>query len=227
MDKVDLQYGYDVNLPPENTGSEEWHQSRNGRFTASMTESWMQEGRSKGQLFGTKAEAYLYAKVAEILSGAPHLITSKSMEWGQDFEAEAIEKYQEATGNTVDHTGFVEFGDFSGGTPDGLVDTTGIIEVKCPFNPANHIQTILENRVVKKEYQLQIQMNLLATGRLWCDFVSYDPRVQEEHLKIHVIRIERDEATIKAIQDRLQVVINRLNELLKQARELGLNYNAR
>ena len=217
-----VTYSEDIDNPTQ--GTESWLQDRNGKFTASKAGDWMQTGKSKDQLFGTKATNYIYAKVAEILTGSSHIVTSQAMEWGTDFEDEARAVYEEVSSNKVDSVGFIPFGEFAGGSPDGLVGKEGIIEIKCPFNPANHIQTILENQVVNKDYQFQIQMNLLATNRKWCDFISYDPRVQEEDLKIHIIRVDRDEAVTTALSERLAVVIDRMQTLLKMAQEKGLTY---
>lgn len=45
----------------------------------------------------------------------------------------------------------------------------------------------------KPEYYAQIQGNYLATGRRWCDFVSYDPRCANPLLAVKILRIPRDE----------------------------------
>ena len=209
-----LEHIFDMNLEPDK-GQEEWHQKRLGKFTSSRFADMMTTGRAKNERYGQSAIKYIYEKIAEILTAQPHVVTSQSMDWGTQMEAAAITLYEEKTGNKVEYTGFLEFGSYAGGTPDGLVGEDGVIEAKCPFNPANHIQTIIENQV-PNQYQFQVQGNLMVTGRKWCDFISYDPRVNEDSLKLHVIRVERDEAIILAIQERIAEVTEKLNELLNQ-----------
>jgi len=197
----------------------DWHQKRLGKLTSSRYEHMMQKG--KGSRFGTMAMNYIYEKVAELLTNAPHVVTSQAMEWGTNMEAEAILKYQEEKGLIVTQSDFVPFGEFAGGSPDGLVDETGIveedgiIEVKCPFNPANHAETIITDAVPDK-HMMQIQGNLMATGRKWCDFISYDPRVQNEALRLFVKRVYRDEEIINELKERIVEVSEKIKELYEK-----------
>jgi putative phage-type endonuclease len=58
-----------------------------------------------------------------------------------------------------------------GYSPDGLVGTDGLIEVKAP-RAKGHIATVLAGRV-PPFYMAQCQAGLLVSGRSWLDFVSY------------------------------------------------------
>jgi predicted phage-related endonuclease len=196
---------------------DDWHQKRLGKLTASRFEDMMQNDRS-GKKLGTAAMKYVYEKVAELLTNAPHIVTSQAMEWGSEREAEAISKYEEFSGLSVSKSDFVEFGEFAGGTPDGLVEDKGllgIIEVKCPFNPANHVETVITNEVPEK-YIYQIQGNMMVTDRFFCDYVSYDPRVQEESLRLFVKRVYRDEEIIESIRERIKQVSELVKELYEK-----------
>lgn len=193
------------------TSKEDWHQKRLGKLTASRFDDMMQKGRGENK-FGTSAMRYVYEKVAELLTQAPHVVTSQAMEWGTELEQDARNKYIELTGNEVSQCDFIEFGEFAGGTPDGIIDEDGIIEIKCPFNPANHCETIITNEVPEK-YLMQIQGNLMVTDRKWCDYVSFDPRVQEESLRLFIKRVYRDEVIIEAIRERIIEVSQLIKEL--------------
>ena len=48
-----------------------------------------------------------------------------------------------------------------------------------------------------------MQWQMACTGRQWCDFVSYDPRLPE-HLAIRIKRIERDSDTIARLETEAQ-----------------------
>ncbi|CAG9818817.1 unnamed protein product [Phaedon cochleariae] len=106
---------------------------------------------------------------------------------GKDFEKQAIVEYEELTKKICRQTGLIihEKHQFIGGSPDGLVNEDGIVEVKCPFSVKNF--DVLEAcrlgkipycdksgclKVVSDHYY-QIQGLLQVTNRNWCDFVIY------------------------------------------------------
>jgi predicted phage-related endonuclease len=209
-DLENIQYNEDY----VEKSKEEWHQQRLGKLTASRFEDMMARDRS-GKRPGQAAMKYVYEKVAELLTNAPHIVTSQATDWGNQMEAFAIAKYTEQTGLVVTPGGFFEFSEMAGGTPDGLVDNDGIVEVKCPYNPANHVETVLTNEVPDK-YIFQIQGNLMVTGRKWCDYISYDPRVQEPSLQLFIKRVERDEVIIALIRERIAEISQLVKELYEK-----------
>src|SRR5690606_30082584 len=133
-------------------------------------------------------------------------VSSKEMEHGNDYEGQAVLKYEEATGNKVQYTqSFIEFNEWIGGTPDGLIDDDGMIEVKCPWNGGNHLKSLLTKEIYNSDYIYQIQGYLWITGRKWCDFVTYDPDLIEE-LQLNIIRVQRDEEIISGISEVMDLV---------------------
>jgi predicted phage-related endonuclease len=186
---------------------DDWFEKRLGRLTSSRFGDMMQRGRAKDQRFGTACKKYINEKIAEILTGQSSSFSSQATDWGTDLEPEAINFYQSKTGNIVDYDSkrFVEFGEYAGGSPDGLIGEDGAIEIKCPFNSINHIETIRTNGV-PKQYAHQVQGHLMVTGREWCDFVSYDPRIKDEGLRMHIIRVERDQDLIDEMEARIEEV---------------------
>lgn len=205
----------DFNIAPDSKGDSAWHQQRLGKLTSSRFGDMMVQGRAKDDLYGAAAMKYIYEKIAEQITRQPHVVTSQATDWGTQMEQHAIELYEKETGHKVHQCGFLEFGEHAGGTPDGLVGDDGIIEVKCPFNPANHVEAFIEEKV-PKQYIFQIQGNLMVTDRKWCDFISYDPRVTEDHLQLFIHRVERDEEIIQAIQDRIIQVAEKIKELTEK-----------
>jgi predicted phage-related endonuclease len=95
----------------------------------------------------------------------------------------------------------------SGCSPDGLVGTDGLVEIKCPIT-ATHIET-LTGKAVPVKYVTQIQWQLACTGRQWADFVSYDPRMPEA-MKFFCIRVYRVPEIIEELE---REVITFLNEI--------------
>lgn len=196
--------------------NESWHKDRLGKFTASKFGTIMKTGRSKSQKFSDGCMTYIYEKVAEILTMSPHIVTSQATEWGNDFEEEACLRYEQLTHQEVRKIGFLVYNEYTGGSPDGLIGEKGMIEIKCPYNPANHAKCLVTGEIYNKDHIWQIQGNLMITDRQWCDFVTYDPRVQEESLQINVITIERNEEMILQIQDRLKEVKEELDRLTRE-----------
>jgi hypothetical protein len=58
-----------------------------------------------------------------------------------------------------------------GYSPDGVVGTDGLIEIKAP-RAKTHLQTILADEV-PAYYMPQLQAGLLVSGRKWIDYVSF------------------------------------------------------
>lgn len=173
-----------------------WRQARLGKITASCF------GKVKP---GTEtARTYLFELLAEHLAGEPfdNFGGSRATEWGNENEPHALELYGKQQpglqpGRFFQAEGF----QLVGGTPDGLVGDEGCVEVKCPYTPKNHIRTLVSGEV-PDEYRDQVDGHLLTTGREWCDFVSFDPRMPEPH-HFKIVRVPRDESKLAALRDRL------------------------
>ena len=105
----------------------------------------------------------------------------------------------------------------SGASPDGLVGDDGLVEIKCP-NTATHIQTLLDQKIPRK-YETQMLWQMECTGRKWCDFVSYDPRMPED-LKLFVKRFERDDERLDEIRGMVADFISELEDKLTALEKL-------
>jgi hypothetical protein len=202
----------------------EWYQMRLAKFTASEFHKLMTSGRGKDQLFGKTALGYINDKVAEIVTNGTILdykkIDSKSLEWGNTWEPEAKEKYFTKTGRIITDCGFFEVNDNFGASPDGLVNEDGQVEIKCPYDTANHIDNIRLKTVdqfidLRYEYYIQVQIQLMATGRKWCDFVSYDPRCIPS-LSLSILRIFPDEKIQNEIKEREEKARAIMNSIIKE-----------
>ncbi|TWS25567.1 YqaJ viral recombinase family protein [Tsukamurella conjunctivitidis] len=114
--------------------------------------------------------------VAERITGQvdDNTFISDDMQRGIDHEPYARDRYAEVNGVTVEQVGFMVRdvdGIRWGCSPDGLINTDGMLEVKCP-RPATHIDTIIAD-TVPIEHMPQLQCALLTSGRQWIDFVSF------------------------------------------------------
>ena len=175
--------------------TKEWFEARKGKVTASNLRKILKNG--------TERENYKKQIVKELLGHEVETFTNKAMEWGTTNEPRALAAYEMASFNKVQQVGFVLHRDIKhfGASPDGLVNENGTIEIKCPFNSENHLETIMNGM---SDYHMpQVQGVMLATGREWCDFVSFDPR-QPLGMDIYIERIKRNENYIKMLESKIQ-----------------------
>lgn len=176
-------------------GSEEWHLARLGKPT----------GSNFAKVLGSKTvrEGYLEDLICQQLTGKPpEEIRSHAINWGHENEPKARELYAATNLCEVREEGFLLHPELNVGcSVDGLVDPDGLIEIKCPYNSRNHLKT-LETKQVPAQYIAQVQGNMFVTGRLWCDFISYDPRFPSEY-RLAVVHCEADDRFHKNLYDQL------------------------
>ena len=178
-------------------GSAEWLQARLGKITASSSQSLM---AAKG--LGKGAETYALELIAEIITEEPKYVpVTWQMEHGHEYEPVAREIYELNRNVTVKQVGGIQYDDSMWYSPDGLVGDDGLIEIKCP-QPLQHLR-ILTHEGLMDEYYHQIQFGLYASGRAWCDWISYQPNFPDDK-SFKVIRVERDEDYIRLLDKRIQ-----------------------
>ena len=177
--------------------SEAWFAARIGKVTASRVADVMAATKSGP---GAARKNYMAELVAERLTGTQgERFTNAAMQWGTDWEPQARIAYEFMAGCTVQEVGFVDHPTIPmfGASPDGLVGGDGLVEIKCP-NTATHIETLL-GATIDRKYVLQMHTQMICTGRAWCDFVSYDPRLPAE-MQILIQRVPRDATLVAEIE---------------------------
>jgi putative phage-type endonuclease len=200
--------------------SDEWFAARLGKVTASRVADIVAKTKSG---YSTSRANYMAELVAERLTGKKgDSYSNAAMQWGTEQEPNARAAYESAKGVLVQEVGFVPHPHifFCGASPDGLVSTDGCVEIKCPFT-ATHIDFLMDD-VVPEKYNIQMQWQMACTGRVWCDYVSYDPRLPER-MQMKVKRIMRDNAVISHLEDEvvkflaeLQIKTNKLTALFPE-----------
>lgn len=198
--------------------TDSWTQDRLGKVTASRIADVMARTKTG---YGAGRANYHAQLVAERLTGTPgDSFTNAAMQWGIDTEAQARAMYSLETGSQAEETGFWPHPGIamSGASPDGLVGSVGLVEIKCP-NTATHIATLRGDSIDRK-YILQMQWQMACAGREWCDFASFDPRLPDE-MQLYVQRIERDDELLKEIEGE---VIKFLAEVDEAVGELRARY---
>lgn len=178
-------------------GTDAWKAERAGKATASRIADIIAKTKTG---WGASRANYAAQLVAERLTGeVQDSYTNAAMQWGTEKEPEARSAYEFRTDATVEQVGFIQHPKIamSGASPDGTVGDDGLLEIKCP-NTATHIETLLGGAVPAK-YVTQMQWQMACTGRKWCDFVSYDPRMPEA-MRFFCVRLRRDDVTIADLE---------------------------
>ena len=198
-------------------GSPEWFAARAGKVTASRITDLMAKTKSG---WGASRANYAAQLVAERHTGEPgEAFQNAAMKWGTETEPRARAAYEFLRDQSVESVGFVPHPTIgmAGASPDGLVGTDGLVEIKCP-NTATHIETLLGS-IVPNKYINQIQFQLACTGRQWCDFVSFDPRMPE-NMVLFVRRINRDSAAIAQIEYEVVEFLKEIDSTLRSLQGL-------
>jgi putative phage-type endonuclease len=178
-------------------GTDAWHQLRLGKVTASRVADIM--AKTKTGVSASRGNYLIELALQRVTGTIEPMYTNDAMAWGTATEPQARVAYEVKTGNFVDQIAFVEHDiiEWFGCSPDGLVGKDGLIEIKCP-NSATHWATIKDGKPPNK-YVIQMQTQMACTGRKWCDFVSFDPRMPERS-QLFICRVERDQKIIDEIE---------------------------
>jgi putative phage-type endonuclease len=192
-------------------GTDAWRRLRLGKLTASR----LADALAKTKTGWGASRANLIADlVAERLTGtSADRFTNEAMRWGTEQEPRARIAYELWTNTEVAQVGFIDHPKIpmSGASPDGLVKDTGLVEIKCP-NTASHIETLLGQEVPAK-YRTQMLWQMACTGREWCDFVSYDPRMPID-MQFFVKRLTRDGIRIVEMEKEAVTFLGEVEEKL-------------
>jgi putative phage-type endonuclease len=199
-------------------GTQEWFQIRAGKVTASRVADIIAKTKSG---YAASRANYMAQLVTERLTGQPgETFTNAAMVWGTEMEPEARRAYEFYKDIGVEEMAFVTHPSIAdaGASPDGLVGQDGLVEIKAPQS-ATHIETLL-GRTVPGKYVTQMMWQMACTGRKWCDFVSYDPRLPES-MQFFCQRVMRDDTMIADLELK---VVGFLNEVRGKVTELRRVY---
>jgi putative phage-type endonuclease len=197
--------------------TDEWLQARVGKVTASQMKHVL--AKTQKGLPTAARTTYLWQQVIERLTGQPAPVAkTMAMQWGTDQEPFALQAYVEAHVLHVEAVGFVQHPTLAVGcSPDGLVTedmaATGLVEIKCPFNSANHLETWLSG--MPEEHMAQVQGQMWLTGREWCDFVSFDPRMPAD-LQLYVQRVQRNPEFIAGLEREIITFLGEVDAIVQK-----------
>ena len=213
--------------------SDEWFALRNGRTTASKVSSILGELETKKGLPNKKTvgaiKTYAIEKVKELLFEREESFISNDMKRGIELEPLAFRKFSSimnAEFMDTRESGFFTHGPDAGCSPDGLVlDLDGelhaCLEIKCP-GKSKYLELVTYGlEVIDSVYYDQMQMQMLCVGVDLCYFINYIINNGEEF--IHVIEVKRDQERIGLIRERIKMVAEKRDEILKSYKQNNQN----
>lgn len=214
-----------------------WFRARLGTITGSQVGLLMKSGRSKSELFGETAKSYIYSVAAErdmnpVIVNDDELfeeylkqvdVSSKAMRWGNEQEENARNLYEKITGRHIVEVGSCKHPTIENfaSSPDGFfydknTGEKGVLEIKCPSQAVfmRYKDEVKDNTTLlaaKSEYFFQCQSHIMVTGAQWCDFIVYCPYQMHP---IHIVRILPDNNVFAAIEERVNIANNIINDLI-------------
>jgi len=190
-------------------GSEYWAKCRCGSIGGSSIATAIAGGKGKTR------KTLMYRMVAEILTGTKFdSYSNADMERGVELEPDGRALYELIADNAVDQVGLVRTTPHKHSSPDGLVDSYGMIEIKCP-RPSTHVETI-DRMKVPPQYVKQIQWGLSICEREWCDFVSFCPEIVDR--PILIVSAQRDEKLIKELHEGADKFITEMLKIVNKVK---------
>jgi hypothetical protein len=179
--------------------TDEWFRARLGRITASVRAHTIAQGR---EYEWSKMRAELLDEMRPDYVSNP--FSNDATRWGQDHEAQAIANIELETGLTLWEPGFVFHSelDYAGATPDFFAEANISGQIKCPFNPKYHLETVHSQRVPTKYFH-QVQFESYISRRPRILFASYDPR-QPLATRLALVWMEADPLLHQMFDKRLR-----------------------
>jgi len=185
--------------------SPEWFEIRKGKMTASHAQAIGNCGKGLGTYILDLMSSY-YS------SGENDNYTNKHMERGNELEPIARDMYELETGNTVVEVGFVEIDEYTGYSPDGLVEKEGGNEYKSEDDKA-HFEMILNGeKAINSKYIWQVQMCLFLSKRKWWDLSFYNPNFE---CSLITFRIYPDKEKFEKLKEGLKKGKEMIKEIHK------------
>lgn len=191
--------------------TEEWFRLRMGKLTSSRFPKLMKTPKQRTEWNETQL-TILREIAAEKLTGErEETFTSKAMQWGNDHEDAARDALSAYLGMKIRESGFWEYSEYIGGSPDGIVGyNEAVAELKCPTSK-QHILYYLDSDNLFKDYGWQLIGHMLCTGIETGYLASYDPRFPDDKCLVvveHYMSLEEREQLIS----RLDEAVSKLKE---------------
>ena len=177
--------------------TEDWFKIRKGRVT----------GSNVGAILGLspfmKPEDVMRRMVRDWHNAPSEFTGNAATEYGTFHEKIAKMDYEmENPTHTIVETGFYTVQDWLGASPDGLIGTDGLIEIKCPYGQRDKNPPVFKTIKQQPHYYAQIQIQLFATKRIICSFYQWSPHGSNKELvSINPVWLQENLPKLKIFYD--------------------------
>lgn len=149
--------------------SEAWFAQRRDRVTGSVA----------GAILGLNPyrtpEDVMRAMVRDHHGAESEFSGNVATEYGVFHEPGGTVEYTMETGNAVEECGFFEYKDWLGASPDGLIGTNKVLEIKCPYGQRNKNPPQFKTLMEQMHYYAQTQIEMFCSEREELDFFQWSP----------------------------------------------------
>jgi len=190
-------------------GEPEWFKARMGVITSSDFSKII---TPKTMKLSSSHDMIANKVVAQRITGEDEtdFTGNKWTERGHELEPEAASMYELINEVETTTIGFATRDDgLVGCSPDRFVGDQGGLEIKCPA-AHTHLASFFANSIAD-DHKCQVQGCLLITGFKWWDVMSYHPNFPPS-----IIRVERDEEFIDALDKALALTLVKIEEKLEK-----------
>lgn len=200
-------------------GTPEWLEARRGVITGSRFKDC--RDRLKNGEPSKKCLGYAMDVSRERAGGkAGEVFVNAAMRFGTEQEPYARSAYEAKTGRFVDEAGFITTGDGKFGVSvDGLIESDGIIEIKTMVSSDTLFTAVVSGDI--SEYVDQCNGAMWLLGRQWVDLVLWAPDLKAIGRELTIVRINRDDNAIEAMEADLMDFERRVSRLYQQLTQLA------
>jgi len=196
--------------------TEAWFADKNGRLSASRVYDIIPGKRGS---YLESRNRLMWELLAERITGKrTEKYVTAAMQWGIDQEKFAKAAYEASYVVPIDDCGFILHPTIPGfgASPDGLIGPDGVWESKSPTTV--HTLQILATGEIDPAWHYQCQTQMACTGRDYCDFTLWDPRLPAP-LDLTVKRIYRDRLVIELLEHEAKKFLEELQALEDKIKE--------
>ena len=197
----------------------EWFKARIGCLTSSrVADAVTRRKRNPKEPLQAYLDLRMDLAVERVTNKISEKYVSKWMERGVEMEPLARAAYELRRDVETEQVGFVIHPtlNWAGCSPDGLIGTDGLLELKVPKS-TTHAEYLL-GECVPEEYIPQMTWQLACCpGRQWNDFVSYCPDFPAP-LDVFICRLNRDNQKIAVMEAEATVFLKEVEDLTLRLR---------
>lgn len=193
--------------------SDEWYKQRIGRFTASEVHALM---GVRG--LGETGISLARKKAQEIVFGRDESwdVETWDMKRGREQEEIAFEIFKAKKGLefiNVEKASFFPISSYSGASPDSLVGSDAVLEIKCPRPESFFKMVELGKEAVDNKWVYQMQLQMKATNSVRAHLFLYLEWKGEP--LTHEIVFEYNEKLVDEMLSRIRLAVKHRDEIVK------------